>query len=110
MMINYKVYVLFLCCLSEDLIKYYPPNTYFGLLFKNVKEKYMQQNNNEFIKFPQKYREDIIKLLETSSNKEIKEAMILLDTVVYSYANQMEHPGFKNQIIFLHKKLFEKYL
>ncbi len=108
-MINYKVYVLFLCCLSEDLIKYYPPNTFFGLLFKDVKGKYMQHNNSEFIKSPQKYREEIIELLETSSNDEIKEAMLLLDNVVYSYANQMEHPGFKNHIIFWHKKLFEKY-
>ncbi len=109
MMINYKVYVLFLCCLSEDLIMYYPPNSWFGSLFKDVKSKYMQHNNNEFIKSPQKYREEIIELLESSSNEEIKEAMKLLDNIVYSYANQMEHPGLKNHVIFWYKKLFEKY-
>ena len=109
MMINYKVYMLFLCCLSEDLINYYPPNTWFGSLFKDVKSKYMQHNNNLFIESPQKYREEIIGLLESSSNEEIKEAMLLLDNVVYSYANQMEHPGLKNHVIFWYKKLFEKY-
>ena len=41
--------------------------------------------------------------------EEIKEAMLLLDNVVYSYANQMEHPGLKNHVIFWYKKLFEKY-
>jgi hypothetical protein len=109
MLINYKLYTLFLCCLSEDLIKYYPPNTYFGVLFKDVKSKFIQHNNKMFIESPQKYREEIIGLLETESNDEIKEVMLLLDNVVYSYANQMEHPGLKNHVIFWYKKLFEKY-
>ena len=40
-MLNYKVYSLLLCCLSEDLIKFYPPNFYFKRYYKDVKNKYM---------------------------------------------------------------------
>lgn len=109
MMINYQVVALFICCLSEDLIKYYNPTHFLRTTFPDVKEHYIKAQIGNFMQNQEDYIIKYKKLLETESNESIYKILDALESLLITYANQMEHPGFKSSIIFRFQKNFGQY-
>jgi hypothetical protein len=92
-----------------DLIDFCNHLSYLRKTFSDVKERFIirliQMFNEDQAGYKKKYKE----LLETETNDEIYKMLDLLESVIKSYAYQMQHQALTSRIMFTFDKYFGAY-
>ena len=109
MIFNYKLVSLFICCLTEEALRYSIVLAFISKHFSDVESTYVIRRIDEFVKNPKNYVEKLKELLESETNENIASLILELEIIVKNYACQMEQNGLAKNIIYQFEKHFRVY-